>query len=240
MSGVVGRTGGQAKTTMHALLNDRIVERSERIMGGAHKSMESGLLPNSRWEVRGKLFIENLSGIENSLGVQHPFEVTQYTDVDFANGAGQKAFLGQSDPVFAADRTAKLNGKQKDLSHRFMNPVDLVRIPFVGEKRRMEIAISKMAEGSNRQFVLLGDLLDKTDHLRELRTGDRRIFEDGRWSYSSHCGNRHSSCRHQFGGFFNIFGQRDRTRTMFPGNLCHSFRLFVHRRGVPIALEQQD
>jgi hypothetical protein len=37
MRGVVGRTGGQAKTTMHALLNDRVVERSERIMGGAHK-----------------------------------------------------------------------------------------------------------------------------------------------------------------------------------------------------------
>jgi hypothetical protein len=76
MSGVVGRTGGQAKATMHALLNDRVVERSERIMGGAHKSMGSGLLPNSSREGRGKLFIENLSGIENSLGIQHPFEIT--------------------------------------------------------------------------------------------------------------------------------------------------------------------
>jgi hypothetical protein len=76
MSRVVGRAGWQAKATMHALLNDRVVERSERIMGGAHKSMGSGLLPNSRWEWRGKLFIENLSGIENSLWIKHPFEVT--------------------------------------------------------------------------------------------------------------------------------------------------------------------
>jgi hypothetical protein len=76
MSGVVSRTGGQAKATMHALLNDRVVERSERIMGGAHKSMGSVLLPNSRWNWCGKLFIENLSGIENSLGIKHPFEVT--------------------------------------------------------------------------------------------------------------------------------------------------------------------
>jgi hypothetical protein len=40
---VVRRTGWQAKATMHALLNDRVVQRPERIVGGTHKTEEKSV-----------------------------------------------------------------------------------------------------------------------------------------------------------------------------------------------------
>jgi hypothetical protein len=66
------------------------------------------------------------------LRVEGSFQFTQDPDIDFADGAGQKSFLGQSNSVLATDRTAKLDGVRKDLCYSFVNPMDLVRVPLVG------------------------------------------------------------------------------------------------------------
>jgi hypothetical protein len=42
----------------------------------------------------GTLWIEDLSGIENSLGIKNSFEFAYDSDIDFANRAWQEAFLG--------------------------------------------------------------------------------------------------------------------------------------------------
>ena len=81
---VVRRAGWQAKATMHALLNDRVVQRPERIVGGTHKTEEKiSWLPNGQRTWREMLRIEDLSGIENSLGIKSSLKFADDPDVDF-------------------------------------------------------------------------------------------------------------------------------------------------------------
>ncbi len=57
--------------------------------------------------------------------------------------------------MLAADRTAKSDGKGKDLRHRFVNPVDLVRVPLVSEESGVQVAIPEGRPGEGSENTLI-------------------------------------------------------------------------------------
>ena len=65
----------------------------------------------------------------------------------------QEGLLGEADAVFAGDRAAEAERPVEDLVERPVHAVHFVVVAFVGQERRVQVAVAHVAEGADVEVV---------------------------------------------------------------------------------------
>src|SRR3954454_1779294 len=121
---------------------------------------------------------EDLSGVEQPCRIEHGPDAHLLLKVFRGELDRHQVALLDADPVLACETAADLDAElQNVLACRF-GLLQLARLVDVEHDIRVQVPVASMEDSGHLEAVAMTDLVDATEHKRELAGGDRAIHDD--------------------------------------------------------------
>ena len=112
------------------------------------------------------------------LGIEDAAEHAHGVKVIHSKLFGHEIDFFHADPVLARDAPAEFNAFGQDVVAGLKSAPDLVRISFIVEDERMNIAVACVKDVGNSELIFAAAFADELHDLRQLRAWHHAILGD--------------------------------------------------------------
>ena len=232
----VDRTDGLAVAALHAVRHRVLDVREERCVLLVQLCRRKFFRVFSHRSALSNQF----AGVQDEVRVECALDLTHGFHALFAVLQLHPGQLAETDAVLARERAAQLDRTAEDVVHRLVDALRFLFVAQVADDRRVHVAVACMAEGADRDVVILRCLLDDREEGRNLAPRHGRVLDERRRAQLRKARKRHAASRPELLLVLGVAGKRDLARVVFLQDLQDLLRLVLDDDGMTVDLDQEN
>ncbi len=118
---------------------------------------------------------EDFAGVEGGIGIEGVVDAAHEIEIDIGEEERHELGFFHADAVLAGERAADFDAIADDFGGGLEGAFELLFVARIEEHDGMEVAVAGVKNVADLKAVLIADLLDAAESLRELRTGNDAV-----------------------------------------------------------------